>query len=67
MARWVLYCPNCDKEFTHSQIPVSVSFIDDLYTSIVKPEFPAGGLAVVCSNCMGTSIYQRYQLIYQLA
>jgi hypothetical protein len=66
MARWVLRCPDCNKNFTHSEIPESSSSHLDPFTgSVIKPEFPDGGQSVVCPNCKRTSVYQRHQLIYQ--
>lgn len=66
MARWVLNCPDCSKDFTHSEIPDAKSFGPDPYTaSAVKPEFPKGGLTVACPNCKSKSIYQRYELTYR--
>jgi hypothetical protein len=66
MARWVLDCPDCNKDFTHSEISENKSLIlDPFIGSIVKPEFPDGGQSVVCPNCKVTSLYQRYQLIYR--
>lgn len=66
MARWVLFCPVCNKDFTHSEIPESGShFTDPFLGDFIKPEFPEGGLRVVCPNCRSTSVYQRYQLIYR--
>jgi endogenous inhibitor of DNA gyrase (YacG/DUF329 family) len=66
MARWVLDCPNCNKEFTHTNINDRGSALRDPFTSPeAKPEFPDGGLSVVCPNCKNTSVYQRYQLTYQ--
>jgi endogenous inhibitor of DNA gyrase (YacG/DUF329 family) len=66
MARWILHCPSCDKDFSHSEISDSSSFVRDPFTmSAPKPEFPDGGLKLVCPNCQSTSVYQRHQLIYQ--
>jgi endogenous inhibitor of DNA gyrase (YacG/DUF329 family) len=66
MARWVLGCPDCGKDFTHSEIPESSSFIPDPFIgSAVKPEFPVGGQSIACPNCKSTSVYERHQLIYE--
>jgi|HubBroStandDraft_4_1064222.scaffolds.fasta_scaffold01836_12 hypothetical protein len=65
MARWVLACPDCDKDFTHSEISEG-SFDPDPFTgSVVKPKFPDDGQSIVCPNCKSTSVYQRYQLTYR--
>ena len=66
MARWVLSCPDCVKDFTQSEIPERSLLIPDPFTgTVVKPEFPAGGQTVACPNCKSTSVYQRHQLIYR--
>jgi hypothetical protein len=65
MARWVLYCSHCDAEITHSQIYEGVSSIPGPFESVTKPEFPDGGLSLVCTNCKGTSVYLRHQLLYK--
>ena len=66
MTSWVLYCHLCDAEFTHSQISDNRSSILDPFTGAeIKPEFPIGGESLVCPNCKGTSVYQRYQLMYR--
>jgi len=68
MSRWVLDCPDCNKTFTHSQI----SLIGDmnppdpfLLWAGPKPEFPAGGVALVCPNCKKSFTYQRHELVLQ--
>ena len=65
MTCWVLYCPGCGAELTHSQIYNSDFSGYDPYTSLSKPKFPDGGLSVFCPQCKGTSLFQRYQLVYQ--
>jgi hypothetical protein len=66
MARWVLDCPDCNEDFTQSEIPESDSLVPDPFTgSVAKPEFPTDGLSLRCPNCKTTSVYQRYQLIYR--
>jgi len=66
MARWILECHLCSAEFTHSQIYEGSPSIRDPFTRTdIKPEFKSGGESVVCPNCRGTSVYQRYQLLYR--
>jgi hypothetical protein len=66
MARWVLDCPDCNKEFTHSEIPENNRLIPDPFTgTVTKSEFPAGGFTVTCPNCKKISVYQRYELTYR--
>ena len=65
-ARWVLYCPHCNEAFTQSEIPETSSSVYDPFTStVMKPEFPNGGLSLECPLCEGVSVYQRHQLIYR--
>ena len=63
MARWVLTCPACRREFTHSEVPVrSFSSLSSLDGGPEKPTFPEGGLRLRCPGCSATSLYQRYEL-----
>jgi hypothetical protein len=66
MARWVLNCPRCKQEFVHSDIPANVSTVRDLFVGFAtKPEFPKGGVTMLCPNCKEMALYQRYQLVYR--
>jgi hypothetical protein len=62
MPRWILSCPNCDQDYIYFEIreepPTNLWFVD-------KPEMPAQGLSLECSNCKKTSTYLRHQLIYR--
>jgi len=63
MQRWVLDCPKCKAELTHSQVHDSDFSGSDPYACLTKPKFPDGGLSVLCPNCKIAFVYQRYQLI----
>jgi uncharacterized C2H2 Zn-finger protein len=63
MARWVLDCPRCGKEFTHSKVEDKGFALGDWPEP--KPEFPDGGQSLDCPNCQNTSLYQRHQLTYR--
>lgn len=66
MSRWVLACPECNAEFTHSEIlPGAPSVRDPFTRAEVKPEFPKAGLNVPCPHCSRPSVYQRHQLLYR--
>ena len=69
MARWVLTCPKCKQEFTHSQVKDDdeggASLLDPFSWIAGKPRFPEAGLAVTCPNCTAQTIYQRHELIYR--
>jgi hypothetical protein len=67
MARWVLGCPDCKEDFTHSRIETeSMPSLRDPFAWLGdKPEFPPAGLSLECPNCKKTSVYSRSQLIYR--
>jgi hypothetical protein len=66
MAKWILQCPVCGGEFTHSQILESHPLhFDSFAQTEIKPGFPDGGMSVACPSCCTTCVYQRYQLIYR--
>ena len=63
--RWTLLCPDCKKEFTHTEIAdAGEQFI--AWTAR-KPEFPVGGLRIECPNCTKSFVYQRYELVFRMA
>ena len=67
LARWVFGCPDCDYEFTHSEIDSEIrpplldpfAWIDD------KPELPEAGVRLECPSCKKVSVFRRYQLTYR--
>ena len=67
MARWVLGCPGCKVDFTHSYIDTStpVPLLDPFAWLDYKPEFPSAGLTLECPNCKKSSVYSRTQLVYR--
>jgi endogenous inhibitor of DNA gyrase (YacG/DUF329 family) len=66
MARWTLSCPECNKDFTHSQIVSSeTNALRNPFVFEEKPLFPTGGQSIECPNCKKSSTYQRHQLIYR--
>ena len=67
MARWVLGCPDCNQDFTHSQVDTESqnSFRDPFAWLVDKPEIPDSGVQLECPNCKKISIYKRTQLIYR--
>jgi hypothetical protein len=58
MARWVLGCPHCHEDFTHSDVPSHGR--PDLFMSWDgrKLKLPEGGQILVCPNCNTSSTYQ---------
>ena len=62
MPRWVLTCPECGKEFTHSNI--ERTSMADFYLD-PKPQFPSDGSKIECPNCKNSSVYQHFDLAYR--
>jgi len=48
MARWVLLCPRCKKEFNHSEVKIENLMSDAFSWLGTKPPFPAEGLRLDC-------------------
>ena len=67
-ARWVLDCPDCHRDFTHTELcPDDETRQPDPFMGWPgpKPEFPEGGLALICPNCKKSFVYQRHELIFR--
>jgi hypothetical protein len=66
MSRWTLQCSDCHQTFTFTEILATIVIRPDpfLLWSGPKPEFPSGGMDVVCPNCQQHSVYQRYELVF---
>jgi hypothetical protein len=67
MPRWILGCPNCNQEFTHSEIDTQsrTPLLDPFSWIADKPKLPEAGTRLECPNCKKVSIYKRHQLIYR--
>jgi endogenous inhibitor of DNA gyrase (YacG/DUF329 family) len=67
MPRWVVNCPECHQEFTHTEIePHRLESISaDLLPWPSKPKIPEGGAPLDCPNCKKTSIYTSFHLRYR--
>jgi endogenous inhibitor of DNA gyrase (YacG/DUF329 family) len=64
--RWIVTCPECKEEFTHTHITkIPTGEIWNPFTSPPKPQIPEGGTEVKCQNCGKTSTYQAFDLIYR--
>jgi hypothetical protein len=66
MPHWVLKCPECKIDFTHSEVHIGREDYG-LWLLPSKPEFPKGGSWLECPNCKKTSLFQRFQLTYAAA
>ncbi len=62
MPRWVLHCPSCQQEFTHTQIEKG-NLADHVFER--KPDFPANGLSIECPHCHNQSVFHRSELTYR--
>jgi hypothetical protein len=60
MAKWLLGCKNCKRDFEYSQIGDTLA---NLYLP-EKPEFPLQGLELECPHCNTKGIYYRRDLAF---
>jgi endogenous inhibitor of DNA gyrase (YacG/DUF329 family) len=63
MPRWIVNCPECNQEFTHSEIRGELH--RDPFTSPPKPVIPQEGAQQECPNCHKTSVYRAFELRYR--
>jgi hypothetical protein len=63
--RWVVSCPECKKEFTHTPISKIAGGTQDPFASPPKPRIPEGGTELECQNCGKTSSYGAFDLRYR--
>lgn len=64
--RWVVSCPECKKEFTHTPISkVATGTTRDPFASPPKPTLPENGTELECHNCGKTSVYRAFDLRYR--
>jgi hypothetical protein len=67
MPRWMLRCPECSRNFTHTQIELAVieEARRDPFGILPRPTFAPGGENHVCPGCKTESVFQRQQLFYR--
>jgi len=65
MPRWIVRCPECEKEFTHTTIGKTIGLMRDPFASPPKPEIPEGGTALMCPDCNKASTYRAFDLRYR--
>jgi endogenous inhibitor of DNA gyrase (YacG/DUF329 family) len=65
--RWVVNCPECREEFTHTDIEAMKSGAGsrDLFASPPKPTIAEGGTQLICPKCNKTSAYQISDLRFR--
>lgn len=66
MPRWIVRCPECEKEFTHTDIArIQGQALRDPFASPPKREIPEGGTKLTCPGCSRTSNYKPFDLRYR--
>jgi len=63
MPRWIVSCPDCKEEFTHSEIKAELH--RDPFTSPPKPTLPQEGIKQECPKCHKTAVYRAFELRYR--
>jgi endogenous inhibitor of DNA gyrase (YacG/DUF329 family) len=64
--RWVVSCPECNREFTHTPISkIANGATRDPFASPPKPKLPEDGTPLACDNCGKTSTYRASDLRYR--
>jgi len=64
MPRWIVYCPKCNYEILHSDVPKDGK-LDPYVGTVQKPELPPEGQELECPNCKTNAVFQRHQLVYR--
>ncbi len=65
MPRWIVRCPECEKEFTHTQIGKTIGLARDPFASPPKSEIPESGTELTCPACSKASRYKTFDLRYR--
>jgi endogenous inhibitor of DNA gyrase (YacG/DUF329 family) len=65
VARWIVNCPECSQDFTHSEISIPGKGLDPFMWLGDKPDFPPEGVTLECPNCKKAAVYMRHQLFYR--
>jgi endogenous inhibitor of DNA gyrase (YacG/DUF329 family) len=63
--RWVVSCPECGHELTHTPISELAGGTRDPFASPPKPAIPDGGSQLKCSNCDKSATYLMSDLRYR--
>ena len=66
MAHWILYCPGCMSEITHSEIGEPHG-LEDLVLWPLKPNIPDSGATLGCPSCLKDFVFRRHNLTYRAA
>ncbi len=67
MPRWMITCPQCNYEFSHSEIPATTiqQSLRDPFGIVPKPLLAPDGDKRSYPNCKNESVYHQFNLIYQ--
>lgn len=65
MPRWIVRCPECEKEFTHTPIDKALGITRDVFASPPKPEIPQSGTESTCPDCNKASTLRAFDLRYR--
>jgi hypothetical protein len=63
MPSWILCCPHCNSDFTHSEI-IETAQLDVLSQLLPVKPLIAGTQQMECPSCHKTVNYTRYDLRY---
>ena len=68
MPRWIVDCPECKKEFTHTDVSKIGGGLGsrDPFASPPKPKIPEDGIELKCPHCDKTSTYRIFDLRYRV-
>jgi hypothetical protein len=64
MPHWIFQCPLCGAELIYAEIAMDLALSELCFPR--KPDFPSEGLALECSHCRKTCVFQRQQLTYRV-
>jgi hypothetical protein len=67
MPRWVVTCPKCKEEFTHTLVRdlSRGSETRDVFASPPKPQIPKDGAQLNCPHCGNIQAYKTHDLTYR--
>lgn len=66
MPRWIVECPQCRKEFTHTDISkIASGPMRDPFASPPKPQIPESGAELKCPHCKNSATYRAFDLRYR--
>ncbi len=67
MPRWMLKCPKCNHNFTHTKIERAIieEASRDPFGIVPKPPFVQDGEKHTCPGCKDESVFQRHHLFYR--